>query len=177
MRATPLLMAGACAVADPYRVAQQAVWDEVTSSLLAYPRRWQSAEEGAMLLGEEVDELWEAVRHNNSGQAAAEAVQVGAMAVRFIGDICGDGGAARARYRVALSQQRAVRAATGPQGRRLASSHEGFGFLRREYDALWAAVVDGVDAGSAASRLAALAVRFIVEVSCDGARVDTGGGR
>ncbi len=51
-----------------------------------------SAHEGFSILKEEVDELWDDVRGpDDSGRAArmrAEAVQIGAMALRFIEDVC-----------------------------------------------------------------------------------------
>lgn len=51
-----------------------------------------SAHEGFAILKEEVDELWEVVRQKASerdvAKMRAEAVQVAAMAIRFIGDVC-----------------------------------------------------------------------------------------
>lgn len=54
---------------------------------------FHSAHEGFAILKEEVDELWEAVRMQQSNPARIdamlkEAVQVGAMALRFIMDCC-----------------------------------------------------------------------------------------
>ena len=165
---TPHLLATACTAADPdapYRHAELGIWDEVSRSLTEYPHIWRSAEEGAMVLGEEVDELWDEVRRNQIGCARAEATQVGAMAVRFIADIYEPRGSARQRCRTAAAEQHAVRPAVGPQGRQLSSSHEAFGFFKREYDALWAAISVGADARAAAGRVAAMAVRFIAEIT------------
>lgn len=117
-----------------------------------------------MLLREEVCELWDEVRGNHIGLARAEATQVGAMGVRFIADLYEVGGGASARCRAAAELQRRIRPAVGPAGRVLASSHEAFGFLKREYDALWSAIQSGSDARAAAARVAAMAVRFIAEV-------------
>ena len=164
---TPHLLAGSCASADPeaaFRHAELAIWDELVHSLARYPRPWRSAEEGAMVLGEEVAELWDDVRGNRIGCARAEAAQVGAMAVRFLVEVCEPGGAIRQRCRDALAEQGRRRSEVGPRGRALASSHEGFGFLKREFDALWCAVCNGESARSAAQRVAAGAVRFIAEI-------------
>jgi len=46
-----------------------------------------STHEGAAVIREEFDELWDAVKANDIAQARREAVQVGAMAVRFLIDI------------------------------------------------------------------------------------------
>ncbi|OBK11279.1 hypothetical protein A9W96_11035 [Mycobacterium sp. 1245852.3] len=152
------------APAGPYQCAELAIWAELTRSLTAYPRIWGSVEEGAMLLGEEVDELWEDVRANRIDHARLEATQVGAMAVRFIADLYNPVGPAGDRCRAAMAEQRAVRAAVGPR-RALSSSHEGFGFLRREYDALWSAIRFEDPARPASARVAGMAVRFIAEIT------------
>ena len=165
---TPHLLAGACTVGDPegpYRHAELAIWDELTQSLTEYPHIWASAEEAAMVLGEELDELWDEVRANQIGRARAEAAQVGAMAIRFIADLYEPVGPARDRCRAAAAEQHVVRAAVGPTGRVLLSSHEGFGFLKREFDALWSAVRFDDPARPAAARVAAMAVRFIAEIT------------
>lgn len=49
--------------------------------------RFNSAHEGYAVLKEEVDELWDAVKADNRGQAREEAVHVAAMAVRFLRDV------------------------------------------------------------------------------------------
>lgn len=166
---TPHLLITTCTAGDPdgpYRHAELAIWDDVDRSLTEYPRTWSSAEEGAMILGEEVDELWDEVRHDQIGRARAEAAQVGAMALRFIADVCErTGDSAKERCRVAVNEQRAARLMVGPLGRVLSSSHEGFGFLKREYDALWAATTAGCHARVPAGRVAATAVRFIAEIT------------
>ena len=149
----------------PYRSAELAIWDEVAGSLTNHPHIWGSAEEGAMVLGEEVDELWDDVRANHIGHARVEAAQVGAMAVRFIADLYEPLGPGPDRCRAAMAQQRQVRAVVGPPGRLLSSSHEAFGFLRREYDALWSAIRFDDPARPAATRVAAMAVRFIAEIT------------
>lgn len=46
-----------------------------------------SAHEGKAVIEEELDELWDAVKANDVSHARREAVQVAAMAVRFLVDI------------------------------------------------------------------------------------------
>lgn len=48
---------------------------------------FNSAHEGYAVLMEELDEVWDAVKANRLDAAIAEAVQVGAMAVRFVADM------------------------------------------------------------------------------------------
>ena len=77
---TPHLLASACTASDPearYHQAELAIWDELARSLTEYPQIWRSPKEGAMVLGEEVDELWDEIRGNHVGRARAEAAQVG----------------------------------------------------------------------------------------------------
>ena len=71
---TPYLLASACTASDPearYHQAELAIWDRLTGSLAEYPRIWRSPEEGAMVLAEEVDELWDEIRGNHIGRARA----------------------------------------------------------------------------------------------------------
>jgi len=49
-----------------------------------FPRPMNSPHEGFGVLREEVDELWEGVRGLEGADMRAEAVQVGAMAIRFL---------------------------------------------------------------------------------------------
>jgi hypothetical protein len=50
---------------------------------------FHSAHEGYAVLREEVDELWDDVKANaEPDRLREEAVQVGAMAVRFVHDVC-----------------------------------------------------------------------------------------
>lgn len=161
------LLASGCSTSDldgRHRQAELAIRDELTAARRAYPRTWLSLEEGTAILSEEVDELWDEVRFNHIGLARAEAVQVGAMAVRFISDL----------YEVGHDVDRDLAASAevapmvpnvGPRGRALASSHEGYGFLKREHDALWTAVRFGDPARPAGARVAAMAVRFISEIT------------
>lgn len=171
---TPHLIAAACTASDPdarYGHAESAIWEEWQRSLTEYPQIWRSPEEGVMMLGEQVDALWAEVRGSHIGLARAEAARTGARAVRFIADLYEHRGAARDRGRIALADTQAVRALVGPRARMLSSSHEGFGFLKREYDALWSAIRFDDPARELAARVAAMSVRFIAEITCASGRV------
>lgn len=49
--------------------------------------KFHSAHEGFAVLNEEVDEMWDAVRKDCLSGAQREAIQVAAMAIRFIEDL------------------------------------------------------------------------------------------
>lgn len=49
---------------------------------------FNSAHEGYAVLKEEVDELWQEVKHGSRHRQREEATQVAAMAVRFLIDVC-----------------------------------------------------------------------------------------
>jgi hypothetical protein len=70
------------------------VYEELAGALDSYPAM-NSAHEGYAVLLEEVDELWDQVKVKQGKRDVAklrhEAVQVAAMALRLIVDIC-DGG-------------------------------------------------------------------------------------
>lgn len=150
--------------ADPgdARGAAAAIWAELHTAAIEYPQPWASAEEGAMLLREELDELWDEVRRNRIPEARTEAVQVAAMALRFITDV------APASPTVAWvnswMNSWPHHDCVGPR-RPFSSAHEAFGFLLREYDALWANVLTGADATVPATRVAMMAARFITDVT------------
>jgi hypothetical protein len=48
---------------------------------------FNSSHEGYAVIAEELDELWDDVKANNIDHAIEEAIQVGAMALRFIADM------------------------------------------------------------------------------------------
>ncbi len=171
---TPHLLASACAASSPadrYHHAELAVWEELTQSVAEHPRLWASPEEGAMVLAEEIDELWDEIRGNRVGLARSEAVQVGAMALRFIADLY-EPAPGQDRYRAAAAAQHDAVSAVGPRGRSVASSHEAFGFLKLEFDALWSAIRFDEPARPVAARVAAMAVRFIAETASSPARLE-----
>lgn len=53
----------------------------------------KSAHEGYAVMLEELDELWDEVkkRHPDKRMMRSEAIQIGAMAARFVLDVCADG--------------------------------------------------------------------------------------
>jgi len=57
---------------------------------------FNSSHEGYAVIKEEMDELWDEVKKSRSMRSKqtmmAEAIQIGAMALRFIADICMDEG-------------------------------------------------------------------------------------
>lgn len=52
--------------------------------------KFNSPHEGYAVLLEEVDELWAEVKANNHNRQYFEAIQVAAMSLRFLYDLCGD---------------------------------------------------------------------------------------
>lgn len=78
---------------DPNRVAEiDAALAEVRAELLRAIAKFppfNSAHEGYAVLAEEVDELWDDVKRDFAQGQRAEAVQVAAMAVRFVTDLGG----------------------------------------------------------------------------------------
>jgi NTP pyrophosphatase (non-canonical NTP hydrolase) len=71
------------------------VIDEVRKEVESAEEKWEpmnSAHEAYAVLLEEVDELWEHVKTNQKKRdleaMRTEAIQVAAMAVRFVRDIC-----------------------------------------------------------------------------------------
>lgn len=70
-----------------------AIRAEVESALESWPA-FNSAHEGFSVMYEEVDELWEHVKmkpkNRDTAMMKAEAVQVAAMALRFILEVCND---------------------------------------------------------------------------------------
>lgn len=63
--------------------------DELVRARRKFPRPFASAHEGYAVLREEVDELWSCVKHDDVQGARREAVQVLAMAIRFLEDSAG----------------------------------------------------------------------------------------
>jgi hypothetical protein len=59
---------------------------ELVRATKLHPRPFNSAHEGWAVIWEELDEMWDEVRANNKVLAREEAIQVAAMAVRFILD-------------------------------------------------------------------------------------------
>lgn len=66
--------------------ACQLAWDEALRATARY-HRFNSSHEGYAVLQEAVDELWDAIKSNNLEAARKEAVQVAAMALRYIAEV------------------------------------------------------------------------------------------
>ena len=62
---------------------------ELVSARSKFPD-FNSAHEGKAVIEEEMDELWQEVKHGEMRQAREEAIQVAAMAVRFVSDLADD---------------------------------------------------------------------------------------
>lgn len=73
-------------IADPYAAALFEVSEEAFRARAKFAP-FNSSHEGYAVLAEEVDELWDEVKGNRIDLAIEEAVQVGAMAIRFIADM------------------------------------------------------------------------------------------
>lgn len=77
-----------------FQSAMDDVETEIRSAFSKWPRKANSAHEQFAILAEEVDELWEHVKTNQKrrdlGAMRAEAIQVAAMAVRFVVDVCNE---------------------------------------------------------------------------------------
>jgi len=68
------------------------VHGELIRARAKFPEKQSSAHEGWAVLMEEVDELWDEVKGKHPERRArmrAEAIQIAAMAVRFIEEVCG----------------------------------------------------------------------------------------
>lgn len=76
---------------DNYDDKLTGILDEVASELRKATDKFlefNSAHEGYAVLLEEVDELWHEVKKNDPTRSREEAIQVAAMAIRFILDVC-----------------------------------------------------------------------------------------
>jgi molybdopterin biosynthesis enzyme len=83
---TELIEVGAGSRALAYSDAAQLVLAEADRARRKF-LPFNSSHEGYAVIAEELDELWDDVKANNVEHAIEEAVQVGAMAVRFIADM------------------------------------------------------------------------------------------
>ena len=72
---------------DRYSVAIALVRRELARAVLKHTTPMRSAHEGYAILKEEVDEMWDEIKANRLHPARAEAIQVAAMALRFLVDI------------------------------------------------------------------------------------------
>lgn len=67
--------------------ALREIRDEVSRALRRQPRAFSSPHEGYAFIRDKLDELWTQVRGDDKSRAREQAVQVAAMAVRFLIDI------------------------------------------------------------------------------------------
>ncbi|MBL3752503.1 hypothetical protein [Mycobacteroides abscessus] len=147
--------------------AGELIFEELRASRRNFPKLLESRAEAISVLEEEIDELRDAVRANIIEHARAEAVQVGAMALRLIID--GEGRQpSEARDRLAV-QSAVVRAANSDPLSPLVSAHEGKGYLRGRHEQLLAGLVadNHGQVIKAANALAVLALRFVAEVPAE----------
>lgn len=63
------------------------VLSELQTAFEKFPK-FNSAHEGYAILKEEVDELWREIKTKDSTDMRDEAIQVAAMALRFLNDVC-----------------------------------------------------------------------------------------
>jgi len=61
--------------------------EELERAVNNFPK-FRSMHEGYAILLEGVDELWDSIKKNQPIKARVEAIQVAAMAIRFINDCC-----------------------------------------------------------------------------------------
>src|SRR5581483_5738883 len=76
---------GECAP-DPYAAAAAQLLAEAASARRRFAP-FNSSHEGYAVIAEELDELWDDVKANDVEHAIREAIQVGAMAIRFVADM------------------------------------------------------------------------------------------
>lgn len=60
--------------------------NEIIDASTKFPP-FNSAHEGYAIILEEVDEMWESIKENDLQNAKEEAIQVAAMAIRFLLDV------------------------------------------------------------------------------------------
>lgn len=68
--------------------ASRLAYEEAARAMAKF-KPFNSSHEGFAVLDEEVDELWDAIRSNDLEHARKEAIQVAAMALRYIAECPG----------------------------------------------------------------------------------------
>ena len=73
---------------DRVKIALREVETELTKALIRFPE-FNSPHEGKAVIEEELDELWQHVKANTgrTEDAMAEAIQIAAMALRYVVDL------------------------------------------------------------------------------------------
>jgi hypothetical protein len=67
--------------------AAEAALRELECAREKWPAGFHSGHEGYAVIKEELEELWEAVKIDDSSAARREAVQIAAMALRYLTDV------------------------------------------------------------------------------------------
>lgn len=152
--------------AGAYSAAITAIWDELADARARF-RPLASLTEALWVIAEEVDELWEAVRADDTAEAIAEATQVAAMAVRLVAE-AGPRRDTDREFTIAsarLMVQTLVVTSRDERPAPCASLKEGYGLLHRHYSRLLKAVEDDRADGAHnhALALAAATTRFVAE--------------
>lgn len=155
-------MAGAGA----YSAAIGAIWDELADARARF-RPLVSLTEALWVIAEEIDELWEAVRAEDTTEAVAEATQVAAMAVRLVVE-AGPRRDSDCEFAIASARlvvQTLVVTSRDERPTPCASLKEGYGLLHRHFSRLVKAVEDDRAEGATnhALALAAATTRFVAE--------------
>jgi len=74
------------------RLVAGEVLQELARARAKHPNPFHSSHEGYAVLREEVDELWDEVKNQTEERSyarmRAEAIQIAAMALRFVQDVC-----------------------------------------------------------------------------------------
>lgn len=69
-----------------YGEAAEAAYKEIARAKAKHSKDFNSPHEGYAVLKEEVDEMWDAIKKDDTQHAVKEAVQVAAMALRFVAE-------------------------------------------------------------------------------------------
>lgn len=77
----------------PDNQALKLIYEEYQRAIRIHNNKFNSAHEGFAIIKEELDELWDEIKkretNRNMAKITDEAIQVGAMALRFLVDVCG----------------------------------------------------------------------------------------
>ena len=79
---------GASGIGMTDDLALSLIREELARGQRKFPAGFHSGHEGYAVILEELDELWEHVRRDDTEGAGLEAVQVAAMALRFLVELC-----------------------------------------------------------------------------------------
>ena len=71
-------------------LAASAIYSEYKRANELFPKPFNSAHEAYAVILEEMDELWDAIKSNDLKHAEYEAIQVGAMALKYLVQVNSD---------------------------------------------------------------------------------------